>query len=152
MNIRLREAENRDFPDWLRMRDALYSGLTQEFHETEMAIYHKAADKACVLAFLEGEETPIGFMELSLRNVVDGCLSSPVGYLEGIYIELTKRGAGITRALLSYAIGWAKARGCTELASDTELENTEAQRFHEHLGFKETYRIVQYKMDLSEPK
>lgn len=148
MKIRFREAESRDFPDWLRMRDALYSGLTKEFHEIEMAIYHKAADKACVLSFLDDEETPTGFMELSLRNVVDGCLSSPVGYLEGIYIEPTKRGEGIARTMFSYARDWARAKGCTELASDAELENKDAQRFHEHLGFEETYRIVQYKISL----
>ena len=105
-----------------------------------------------LLAFLDGEETPIGFIELALRNVVDGCLSSPVAYLEGIYVAPTKRGGGIARAMFSYARGWATAQGCTELASDAELENTAAQRFHEHLGFKETYRTVQYKMNLAEPK
>jgi hypothetical protein len=76
------------------MRDALYAGLTHAFHETEMAIYHKATDKACVLAFLEDGEMPIRLMALSLQNVVDGCLSSPVGYLEGTYREPARRGKG----------------------------------------------------------
>jgi aminoglycoside 6'-N-acetyltransferase I len=91
----------------------LYSGLTHAFHETEMAIYHKAADKACVLAFLDNGEIPIGLMELLLRHVVDGCLSSPVGYLEGLYIAPANRGRGIARAMLCYAMDWAKAQGCT---------------------------------------
>ena len=105
------------------MRDALYAGLTHAFHETEMAIYHKATDKACVLAFLEDGEMPIRLMALSLQNVVDGCLSSPVGYLEGTYREPARRGKGDCRAMLSYGMGWAKVQGCTALATDTELEN-----------------------------
>jgi aminoglycoside 6'-N-acetyltransferase I len=110
MNVRLQEAQDQYFPDWLRMRESLYTGLTQEFHETEITIYHNASDKICMLAFLEDEAKPVGFIEISLRNVVDGCLSSPVAYLEGIFVEPAKRGVGIARTMLSYAKDWAQAR------------------------------------------
>jgi aminoglycoside 6'-N-acetyltransferase I len=87
-------------------------------------------------------------IEVSLRNVVDGCLTSPVGYIEGVYIDPTQRGAGLSRRLLQYAEEWCRSMGCTEIATDAEFENEEAQRFHEHMGFEETYRIVEYRKKL----
>jgi aminoglycoside 6'-N-acetyltransferase I len=35
--------------------------------------------------------------------------------------------------------------GCTELASDTQLDNAVSQAVHVRLGFVETERVVYYK-------
>ena len=43
---------------------------------------------------------------------------------------------------------WAQARGCAELASDTQLENTLGQTMHSRLGFTETERVVYFNMAL----
>ena len=37
---------------------------------------------------------------------------------------------------------WARVRGCTEMASDRELDNEESGAFHEALGYEEVERIV----------
>lgn len=44
---------------------------------------------------------------------------------------------------------FAARHGCIELASDTELENEDSQRFHEKVGFKEVERVASYIKNLS---
>ena len=52
------------------------------------------------------------------------------------------RQRGVAGRLVAEVERWAKARGCMELASDTQLENGESQLAHKALGFRETERIV----------
>jgi aminoglycoside 6'-N-acetyltransferase I len=94
------------------------------------------------------DEQVIGFTELSLRNVVDGCLTSPVGFVEGLFVKSPFRGHGCGRQLVEFAAEWFKSRGCSEMATDAEAHNVEAQKFHENMGFTETYRIVEYRKAL----
>ena len=67
-----------------------------------------------------------------------------VAYLEGWFVEPDLRGQGFGRSLVSTAEGWGKARGLTELASDAELENTQACAAHQALGFRETFRLAHF--------
>lgn len=147
MNMQIKAVADKDFPAWRRMRKQLYAGLDDNFNDEEIALIAAAPDKACFLVY-EQADKPIGLIELSLRNVVDDCLSSPVGYVEGIYLEPEYRGLGYGRTLIEFAADWFRARGCSEMATDVEISNDSSQRFHEHLGFVETYRIVQYKKGL----
>lgn len=129
------------------MRGELYSSLSDEFHEVEMEKIFTSKDWHC--HFLADENGHvIGFFELSSRNVVDGCLSSPVAYLEGLYLSPNFRGKGLGREVINILLNWCKAQGFTELATDTELENTTAQGFYEAMGFQETYRIVEYRIEV----
>ena len=43
---------------------------------------------------------------------------------------------------------WAKDKGCTEFASDCELENTGSLKFHIAMGFEEANRIICFKKRL----
>lgn len=147
MPISIRPVLRTQFPEWLRLREAVYSGIDRAFHEAEMEIYFSAPDKTCLLAVDDGDRV-FGMVEISLRNVVDGCLSSPVGYLEGIYLEPEYRGRGLARRLIDAAEEWCRGQGCREIATDAELDNESAQQFHERLGFTETYRIVEYRKPL----
>ncbi len=100
-------------------------------------------DAACFLA--EEGGAGIGFAQCQLRHdYVEGTATSPVGYLEGVYVDGRHRGRGIARQLLGACEGWAREMGCTEFASDCELTNLTSQRFHEKLGFAEAGRIVCY--------
>lgn len=122
----------------------MYTGLDRAFHQQEMEIYFRDPDKTCLVA-CTGEGTVCGIIELSLRNVVDGCRTSPVGYIEGIYVEPAHRRQGVARLLMEHAVAWCRTHGCRELATDAELDDEAAQRFHRHMGFEETYRIVEYR-------
>ena len=87
----------------------------------------------------------IGFAQCCLRHdYVEGTQTSPVGYLEGIFVDETVRGNGISHLLLAAAEQWAREQGCTEFASDCELSNTVSQAFHLRNGFTEANRIVCY--------
>ena len=106
------------------------------------------ADAACFLKYIGGR--PVGFAQCQLRHdYVEGTDSSPVGYLEGVFVAEGYRRQGIAAALLAECEKWAKAKGCTEFASDCELDNAESLRFHLAMGFAEANRIICFRKDLN---
>ncbi len=95
------------------------------------------------------DDLPIGFARCSLRNdYVEGTSSSPVGYLEGIFIKEEYRNKGYGRELISYCEKWAKDMGCSEFASDCELTNVNSLNFHLSMGFSEENRIICFRKDI----
>ena len=82
------------------------------------------------------------------HDYVEGCETSPVGYLEGVYVEESHRLAGTARALVGQCEQWAKSKGCREFASDCELTNKASLAFHLSLGFTEENRIICFKKNL----
>lgn len=110
--------------------------LTQEFRQL-------LAEPETAL-FLDWQgTTPVGFAQCQLRrDYVEGTASSPVGYLEGIFVEEACRGQGRAAKLLAMCEQWAREQGCSEFASDCELGNTASLAFHLALGFQEANRII----------
>ncbi|HOM42082.1 MAG TPA: GNAT family N-acetyltransferase, partial [Bacillota bacterium] len=76
--------------------------------------------------FLKYEnDIPIGFAQCQLRyDYVEGTKTTPVGYLEGIFVKERYRNRGYAKELLVECEAWAKDNGCQEFASDCEIENT----------------------------
>lgn len=102
---------------------------------------------AFFLAFA-GEEA-VGFAQCQLRHdYVEGTESSPVGYLEGIFVRENHRGKGLAGKLLAACENWAREQGCREFASDCELGNTGSLAFHLNMGFQEAGRIICFKKTL----
>ena len=96
-----------------------------------------------IALFLAVEEEAVGFAQCQLRrDYVEGTETSPVGYLEGIFVEETYRSRGCARALLAACEVWAKEKGCSEFASDCELGNDTSLAFHLSVGFEEANRII----------
>ena len=59
------------------------------------------------------EDKPIAFAQCQLRHdYVEGTESSPVGYLEGIFVSEGYRKKGCAAELLSECERWAKEKGC----------------------------------------
>ena len=85
-----------------------------------------------------------GVVEVSVRPDAEGCATERVGYVEGWYVDADARQTGIGRALVAAAESWARAQGCTEMASDVELPNTISQTAHGRLGYREVGRSVLY--------
>lgn len=89
------------------------------------------------------DNKPIGFAQCSLRvDYVEGTDSSPVGYLEGIFVDVNYRNKGYAKELLHACEKWAKDMGCKEFASDCELDNIDSFKFHMAMGFDEANRII----------
>lgn len=101
------------------------------------------ADEGAAVFLAFADDVPIGFAQCQLRHdYVEGTSSSPVGYLEGIFVSPAYQKRGIARILLSSCESWAKEQGCTEFASDCELDNQDSLRFHLSVGFVEANRII----------
>lgn len=110
-------------------------------------------DGDCALFLAAEGDRVIGFAQCQLRyNYVEGTESSPVGYLEGIYVRADFRCRGTARALLRRCEEWAARRGCREFASDCELTNAASQAFHRKTGFTEANRIICFTKQLEPPK
>jgi aminoglycoside 6'-N-acetyltransferase I len=129
------------------MRVELYPNLDPDMHDEEMEWLLEAKDAAAYLAFSDAGE-PIGLLEVSLRNVVDGCIGGPVGYVEGIYLEPSLRRKGVGSKLMEFATEWCRKRGCQDMATDAEIENVEAQEFYRRTGFTEVSRTVGFTRSL----
>ena len=85
----------------------------------------------------------VGFAQCGLRfDYVEGTHSSPVGYLEGIYVEKPYRRQGYAKQLTEKCEQWAKEKGCREFASDCELDNEISLKFHLNAGFSESNRVI----------
>jgi aminoglycoside 6'-N-acetyltransferase I len=91
---------------------------------------------------------PIGFAELSTRSHADGCDSDAVAYLEGWFVESSFRRKGAGRALVNAAEQWARNQGCTEFASDTEIDNGASAGAHKALGFVEVSRLISFRKEI----
>ena len=116
--------------------------LEEEFHEIIVS-----EDSAEFIVTNEGKA--IGFAQCQLRyDYVEGTSSSPVGYLEGIFIEDGFRKKGYARELLKNCEQWSLEKGCTEFASDCELSNDTSLKFHLNVGFKEANRIICFTKNL----
>ena len=112
--------------------------------------FEKLAEDEDAVCFIQYEdEKPVGFAQCQLRrDYVEGTKTSPVGYLEGIFVPEAYRHRGYAKALLESCEAWAKEQGCREFASDCELENDDSFRFHLAMGFEEANRIICFQKTL----
>ena len=137
----IQKAKSRDLPILAELACKLWPDNTVEEMCAEMGAILAKPDSAFFLAYIE--DIPIGFAQCQLRyDYVEGTDSSPVGYLEGIYVADGYRKHGIARELLSACETWAKSKGCTEFGSDCELENVQSLQFYLNVGFEEANRII----------
>lgn len=101
----------------------------------------RSQKETCLL--LKKDREYIGFIYLSLRyDYVEGTLTSPTAYIEGIYIKPAYRKLGMGRRLINLGEEWGKTMGCKEYASDAELSNLLSISFHKKNGFREVNRIA----------
>ena len=90
------------------------------------------------------DDASIAFVEAGLRDYAEGCETSPVGYIEAWYVDEHLRGQKLGRELILAAERWAREKGCTEMASDTWLENEASITAHLRLGYYEVERLVHF--------
>ncbi|HTU68136.1 MAG TPA: aminoglycoside 6'-N-acetyltransferase [Steroidobacteraceae bacterium] len=132
-------------PGWLEFRMALWPDADADDHRGYMAISLAQPERFLQLMMYDELRVPIGFIEGSIRgDYVNGTETSPVGFVEGVYVSPPWRRRGVARALYAAIGDWARARGCRELASDALLDNEASQRAHVALGFRETERVVYF--------
>ncbi len=137
----IRRACENDVGPVAELAALLWEGHTADELAEEFSTLVESPDAAIFLQYVGGE--PVGFAQCQLRHdYVEGTESSPVGYLEGIFVREEFRKHGCAKELLAACEQWAKERHCTEFASDCELTNTDSLRFHMKMGFREANRII----------
>lgn len=129
--------------DWSLLRHRLWPDTSSAEHMTEL---QDVSETGAGLIVHDPAGVAIGFAEVSLRrDYVNGCDTSPVAFLEGIYVEEAFRGQGIAASLVAEVTRWAVGQGVSELASDADIANVDSHRMHAALGFEETERVVYFR-------
>jgi ribosomal protein S18 acetylase RimI-like enzyme len=86
-----------------------------------------------LLAAREGDAAASGLCQLRYRLSVwtgaDDC------WLEDLYVHAGARRGGLGRALVTAALGRARARGCRRIELDVNEDNVDALDFYRSLGF-----------------
>jgi aminoglycoside 6'-N-acetyltransferase I len=136
----VRSAHRSDAAAWLTMRIALYGD--DPSLKPEIDDYFAGTSPIGAVYVADENGTPVGFVELGTRPYAEGCSTSPVAYVEGLYVVPGKRRQGIARLLIAQAETWARSQSLTELASDALIDNEGSIAMHKALGFAEVERIV----------
>lgn len=145
----IRKADSGDVDDWLALRLRLWPNTSLEEHHREIAQQLRDQRRFVALLACNDAGLTVGFAEIAMRvDPVNGCLTSPVAFVEGIYVEPGQRRRGAARALLAAAEQWATARGCREIASDVLLEDIVSRNFHQAAGFMSTERVIFFRKEL----
>jgi aminoglycoside 6'-N-acetyltransferase I len=148
--VRILPASFEHLPAWAALRYALWTWDTVEDHAEEAQELYLASnpDRTAFVA-LDETGTMIAFAEATLRrDYVEGCETSPVVFLEGIYVIPEARQTGVARSLADTVADWGRAQGCTEYASNALLDNIDSHAFHAAIGFEETERVVFFRKEL----
>ncbi len=142
----VRPVRREDLDAWAALRFDLWPDGSIEEHRAEAAEALGDEDLATFVA-----ETPdgaiAGFLEAALRHDY-GCETSPVAFVEGLYVRPAYRKADVGRLLCAAATDWGRAMGCSELASDALAYNVESHAFHRAVGFEETEQVIYFRKTL----
>jgi aminoglycoside 6'-N-acetyltransferase I len=131
----------------------LWPDSSAEEHERELVaiLDGKAPGIMPLVNFVaeDGDGAIVGFVEVGLRSAADGCdWARAVGYVEGWYVAEAHRRHGVGAKLIAVAEDWAREQGCTEMASDTHMDNTLSQEAHLRLGYEIAERAVLFRKKL----
>ena len=94
-------------PGWLQLRMALWPADRSEHLPDMQELCAQPERYAQFVAYSEAGE-PQGLVEVALRSdYVNGTETSPVGFLEGLYVDPACRRQGIAALLVQTAEQWA---------------------------------------------
>lgn len=134
--------------DWLQLRILLWPDH-EDAHLLEMRQLLEQPHTLQLLSYNDQQQA-IAMLEASIRyEYVNGTQTSPVAFLEGIYVLPEYRRSGVASTLVQQVEDWAKQFSCTEFASDAAIDNTISHAMHRALGFQETERVVYFKKKIS---
>lgn len=147
-DVLIRRVQNSDQAEWLRLRHALWPADALAEQIDEMNTISASPSRQPVFLAEAPDGGLCGLLEVSIHTSAEGCVTDTIGYLEGWFVDAAWRGQGIGRALVAAAEAWARAQGCTEMASDTTLDYPLSPLAHARLGYQETSLRFHYRKDL----
>lgn len=145
----IREVHQGDEAAWIGLRKQLWPNASLQEHQQEVNAYFATRGHRPLTLVLEDERGQlVGLLEASLHTNAEGCETSPVGYIEGWYVQQDCRRQGWGRRLMETAEAWARELGLREMASDCARDNSLSELVHKRLGYQETSRMVSFKKKL----
>src|SRR5829696_1202084 len=133
----IRPLQPHEHERWIELRHALWPACSMEQIRAEAAAYGSVLREAVLVAD-RGDGTIVAFVEVSIRPYGRGCPASPIGYVEGWYVEPAERRKGVGRALVDAAEAWARGNGCAAMGSDRDWDNDVSRSAHLSLGYRPT--------------
>ena len=143
MSYTIRHAMHEDKLEWLRMRQGLWPDAPIDCLDYDLDEI-LADRKQAVFVASRADGSLVAFIEASLREYAEACETSPVGYIEAWYVDPVVRGQKLGREIMRAAEDWAREMGCTEMGSDTWLENEASIHAHQKTGYYEVGRLVHF--------
>jgi GNAT superfamily N-acetyltransferase len=110
-------------------------GIDPRYRDAFAAI---GRDPNQLLAVAERDGRVVGVLQLSF---IPGLTRRGMwrGQIEGVRVATAERGGGIGRALIEWAIGQCRERGCGFVQLTSDKRRPAAHRFYEALGFAATH-------------
>lgn len=156
--IVVRQVTSDDLTQWVALRLLLWPDQGVAGLSRDAAAYFASTNtgpgvmpEVVFVAHDENSAALLGFAEISRRLYAEGCSTSPVGFLEGWFVVEGRRQEGIGGALVAAAERWARAAGCSELASDALADNALSATAHQALGFEEVEVIRCFRKSIHTP-
>ena len=143
MSVHVRPVTPGELDRWVEMRARLWPEESRDELVASASEYFRGerGQLEVVLVADDGSHRLIGFAEVSRRAYAEGCGTTPVGFLEGWYVEPAHQRQGVGRALVAAAEEWARSKGCREFASDTRYDNADGAAAHRAIGFTEVEQL-----------
>ncbi len=145
--VTLREATRADLPAVLELYRALDRGEGEEgldLAEGERLFARMGQYPNYHLYVAEaGGEIVGAFALLIMDNLAHA--GAPSGVAEDVVVREDRRGQGIGRQMMEFAIGRCREAGCYKLALSSNLKREAAHRFYDSLGFERhgySFRIL----------
>ena len=126
----IEEINKDNFNEWLSMALALWPDNEENELKDE---FHKILSLTKEQAFIyKLDNEYIAFINPSIRtDYVEGSNSSPVGFVERIYVKPEYRNKGIAKKLIAKGEEWVKSKGYTQMGSDVEMDNGISYKIHQ---------------------
>lgn len=140
----IKKASIQDLSELMDLAKLLWP--TSENLESEIRAFLEDQE-ACI--FVDYQNQPLGFVICKIRHdYVEGTSSDNVAYIEGLFVKEGYRGQKIAQNLVQNCASWSKEKGCKQMASDCDLQNTSSINFHKAIGFDQVNTIVCFVKDL----
>lgn len=141
--LELRRATVDDVPALVDLLGDDELGAHREVSDGDLAPYRRAfelvdADPAHLLVAALVGEAVVGTLQLSFLPGLSrrGALRAQI---EGVRVASAVRSRGVGAAMVGWAVGEARRRGCALVQLTTDKARGDALRFYERLGFVATH-------------
>src|SRR5208282_2085012 len=85
--VSVRRFQRSDFREWIRMRRALWPHAALSECRKDWALFRRRPSRFVIFVSERRNGQLQGFLEASLRDTAENCDTSPVGYIEGWYVD-----------------------------------------------------------------